>query len=246
MNVFQFVGWIIAGFIIVGFIIAASLKAEPAHFTDQHGGQGVIGILFAAGLLYVTYEGFGVVTNSAGDMAHPKKQLPRAMYQALGIVVLAYTVAKNGELPADFARGIWRSGTWGLLGAGFLTCLFVIFFPLASVGQMASLAFLIVYGAVSLGHLRVRTETGANPILLMAAVLLNLALFALLVYYSITSSPASTWITLIVVLVGSFIVEFGYRKVTGRKLRISAQSLAAEKAAAEKAAGAAGPAAGTV
>lgn len=287
--------------IIIGFVVAAAMKAEPSRFTDQQGGNGFIGILFAAGLLYVTYEGFGVVTNSAGDMANPKKELPRAMYLALGIVVavyvvvsvmvvmvisladidanaghvlsdagravlgdvgfviisaaallatasgvnatlfgdanLAYTVAKQGELPADFARGIWRSGTWGLLAAGFLTCLFVIFFPLASVGQMASLAFLIVYGAVSVGHLRVRKETGANPVVLVMAVVLNLALFALLLYYSITSSPASTWITLIVVLVGSFAVEAVYRRVSGRKLHISAQSLAAEQKALASATG---------
>ena len=279
--------------VIIGFIIAAVLKAEPANFTDQDGGQGFIGILFAAGLLYVTYEGFGVVTNSAGDMANPKKQLPRAMYLAMAIVVtvyvvvgimvvmtmsltdidadagrvlseagravlgdvgfivislaallatasgvnatlfgdanLAYTVAKNGEIPAWFARGVWRSGTWGLLAAGFLTCLFVIFFPLSAVGQMASLAFLIAYGAVSVGHLRVRHETGGTTAILVTAVVLNLALFSLLLYYSITSSPASTWITLIVVLVGSFAVEFGYRKITRRSLRVSAESLAAEQ-----------------
>jgi len=280
--------------IIVGFVVAASLKAEPDRFTGQGGGDGFLGVLFAAGLLYVTYEGFGVVTNSAGDMARPRKQLPRSMYQALAIVMLVYvvvaamlvmvmplhqidadaghvlaeagrsvlgetgfiiisvaallatasgvnatlygdanlafTVAKEGELPADFARGIWRSGTWGLIGAGVLTCAFVVFFPLSSVGQMASLAFLIVYGMVSAGHLRVHRETGAHPAILIVAVLLNLALFALLLYYSITSSPASTWITLIAVLVLSFAAEAGYRRITGRHLRISQASLDAEAA----------------
>jgi hypothetical protein len=35
---------------------------------------------------------------------------------------------------------------------------------------MASLAFLIVYGTVSLGHLRVYHETGAKPWLLLLAL----------------------------------------------------------------------------
>ena len=48
-----------------------------------------------------------------------------------------------------------------------ITAGFVVFFPLAAVGQMASLAFLIVYGTVSVGHLRVYRETGANPWLLV-------------------------------------------------------------------------------
>lgn len=50
----------------------------------------VLGIFFAAGLLYVTYEGFGVVTNSAGDMRNPSRELPRAMFLALGIVIVVY------------------------------------------------------------------------------------------------------------------------------------------------------------
>lgn len=245
-------------------------------------------------MLYVTYEGFGVVTNSAGNMADPKKQLPRAMYSSLAIVIavyvavavvlvmvmslkqidgdaghvlsdagravlgqtgfiiisaaallatasgvnatlygnanLAFTVAKSGEMPGDFARGVWRSGTWGLVAAGVLTCLFVVFFPLSAVGQMASLAFLIVYGSVSLGHIKVRRQTGAKAYLLIASVVLNAALFGLLLYYSITSGEASTWITLLAVLVLSFVFEYLYRRITGRKLRISAESLAAAAA----------------
>ena len=47
-------------------------------------------MLFAAGLLYVTNEGFGVVTNSAGDMRDPAKELPRTMFLALGIVIVVY------------------------------------------------------------------------------------------------------------------------------------------------------------
>ena len=83
---------------------------------------------------------------------------------------------------------------------------------------MASLTFLIVYGTVSLGHLRVCRETGAKPWLLVLAVVLNLALFGVLPGYTIHTGPASTWITLLAVLVFSFVFEFGYRKRTGRSL----------------------------
>ena len=62
---------------------------------------------------------------------------------------LAYKVSKSGELPADFARGVWRGGTGGLFIAAAITAGFVLFFPLAAVGQMASLAFLIVYGTAA-------------------------------------------------------------------------------------------------
>ena len=48
---------------------------------------------------------------------------------------LAYMVSKAGELPKDFARGVWRGGTGGLFIAAAITARFVLFFPLAAVGR---------------------------------------------------------------------------------------------------------------
>ena len=269
--------------ILAVFAVFGLMKSDPGRFADN-GDHNWLGILFAAGLLYVTYEGFGVVTNSADDMKNPAKDLPRAMFVALGIVVVVYVVisaivvmtmslpaldasqghvlsdagaavmshvgfviigiaallatasgvnatmfgdanlgfmvAKSGELPSDFTRGVWRGGNVGLLVAAALTALFVVFFPLSAVGSMASLAFLIVYGTVSAGHLRVYRETGAKRWLLVLAIALNLALFLLLLGYTIHTGPASTWITLLAVLALSFVFEVGYRKRTGRTLKL--------------------------
>jgi amino acid transporter len=269
--------------ILAVFAVLGLMKSDPGRFADN-GDHNWLGILFAAGLLYVTYEGFGVVTNSADDMKNPAKELPRAMFVALGIVVVVYVVisaivvmtmslpaldasqghvlsdagaavmghvgfviigaaallatasgvnatmfgdanlgfmvAKSGELPSDFTRGVWRGGNVGLVIAAALTALFVVFFPLSAVGSMASLAFLIVYGTVSAGHLRVYRETGAKRWLLVLAIALNLALFLLLLGYTIHTGPASTWITLLAVLALSFVFEVGYRKRTGRTLKL--------------------------
>jgi hypothetical protein len=57
------------------------------------------------------------------------------------------------------------------------------------------------------------------------AVALNLALFALLLGYTIHTGPASTCITLLAVLALSFVFEVAYRKRTGRSLAL--QSTAA-------------------
>jgi uncharacterized membrane protein len=43
-------------------------------------------------------------------------------------------------------------------------------------------------------------DTGAKPWLLVLAVVLNAALFVLLLGYTIHTGPASTWITLLAVL----------------------------------------------
>lgn len=114
---------------------------------------------------------------------------------------------------------MWHGGTVGLFVAAGITAAFVLFFPLNAVGQMASLAFLIVYGMVSVGHLRVYRDTGARRWLLIVAVVLNLALFVLLLGYTIHTGPASTWLTLIAVLVGSFVFEVAYRRPNRRALQ---------------------------
>ena len=268
--------------VLAVFVVVGLTKAHTSN-SSMGGGDGIIGIFFGAGLLYVTYEGFGVVTNTAGEMADPRRQLPRAMYGALAIVMVVYVVvstvivttmslgaihaaqghvlaesgrtvlgrvgfvaigvaallatasavnatmfgdanlalkvAKDGQLPGVFARRMWLGGSGSLFAAAALTIAFVLFFPLAAVGQMASLAFLIVYGSVSLGHLRVRRETAAKRWMLSAAVGLNAALFLLLLGYTINKGPAATWVTLLALFALSFVVEWAYRRRTGRRLQ---------------------------
>lgn len=47
-------------------------------------------ILFGAGVLFIGYEGFGLITNTAGDMRNPQKMLPRALYTAVILVIVLY------------------------------------------------------------------------------------------------------------------------------------------------------------
>jgi amino acid transporter len=47
-------------------------------------------ILFGAGVLFIGYEGFGLVTNAAADMRDPRKLLPRALYTSVILVIALY------------------------------------------------------------------------------------------------------------------------------------------------------------
>ncbi len=49
-------------------------------------------ILFGAGVLFIGYEGFGLVTNAAADMRNPRVMLPRALYTAVILVIVLYLV----------------------------------------------------------------------------------------------------------------------------------------------------------
>ncbi|MFA5901097.1 MAG: APC family permease [Hyphomicrobium sp.] len=58
-------------------------------------------ILFGAGVLFIGYEGFGLIANTAGDMRDPKSMLPRALFTAVILVIalyLAVSVTVTGNL----------------------------------------------------------------------------------------------------------------------------------------------------
>jgi amino acid transporter len=61
-------------------------------------------ILFGAGVLFIGYEGFGLVTNAARDMRDPRTMLPRALYISVILVLIIYlavAVTVTGNL-SDF------------------------------------------------------------------------------------------------------------------------------------------------
>ena len=61
-------------------------------------------ILFGAGVLFIGYEGFGLVTNAAADMRDPRRLLPRALYTSVLLVIalyLAVSLTVTGNL-SDF------------------------------------------------------------------------------------------------------------------------------------------------
>ena len=62
---------------------------------------GTQSILFGAGVLFIGYEGFGLVTNAAGDMRNPRDMLPRALYTSVILVIIIYlavSVTVTGNL----------------------------------------------------------------------------------------------------------------------------------------------------
>ena len=58
-------------------------------------------ILFGAGVLFIGYEGFGLVTNAARDMRDPRTMLPRALYTSVILVIIIYlavSITVSGNL----------------------------------------------------------------------------------------------------------------------------------------------------
>lgn len=257
---------------LIAFCIAGMPEIETSRLTLPTDGWD--NILVAAGILYVNYQGFGVVTNASGAMKNPGQELSRSMFLALGIVTLLYFVVSvvvvgiwpiatiegdSGHVLAGIAQAIWGApglvlisaaamlataaavnatifaaahiardtasqGTLpdylaqtrkgipnALLFSAILVAIMVLTLPLAVIGQMASLAFLLVYSLVTIGHWRIVNKTGARRIILAMAIGVNLVLFTLLFRSAWHQSPLSAY-ALIALLLGAGLIGIGSRR----------------------------------
>ncbi len=89
-------------FAVVGLWFVKAENLSPALWPPAQS------VLFGAGVLFIGYEGFGLVTNAAADMRNPRKTLPRALYVAVLLVIALYLVVAvtvTGNLTnAEIAR----------------------------------------------------------------------------------------------------------------------------------------------
>jgi amino acid transporter len=277
-----------AEMLAIGFVTFALLlfSVDGIHIADIGAFKvtdwSINGIAIATGILYINYQGFGVVTNSSNAMQEPQKELPLAMFSALILVTIAYVLvstaaillltpaqmaAYSGHVLADAAQivagkiGFVMIGTSALLAcaaalnatifaasdiaadmankssisealgksvlktnlraltvSAILVIALVIAFPLDVVGKMASLAFLLVYAAITYGHILVRKQTGAKLWPLWAAIVINLGLFTTLFLNVVEEAPGSA-IALACALVGSFAIEATSRQFLRSKLK---------------------------
>lgn len=267
--------------ILVLFAAAGLFFIEPARFSPSLSPEAAF-VLVGAGILFIGYEGFGLIANAASDMKNPRVMLPRALYTAVIFVIVLYLVvsvtvtgnlssaqierakdyalaeaarpflgeagfrliaiaalfstasainatlfgsanvcymiARDGELPDGLSRTEWRQATGGLFLTAALVILITLFFDLSGIAMMGSAAFLLIYGAVNGGHLRVLKDTGANAILVWLSLLTCLAMFAILSVYTWREQPAAIT-ALVAIAAASFAAEWLYRRWTGRRIR---------------------------
>lgn len=270
------------GLVVISLLVFSAMGFTHADFKSYHmAGGSLEGIAVAAGILYINFQGFGVVTNSSSAMKSPQKELPLAMFSALILVTIAYLAVSmavvilmplnvmqldNGHVLADAAKlvagnlgfvvisisallacaaavnatifaasniaadlaekhevsralgnSVLKSKLHALTVSSIGVIVLALIFPLSEVGQMASLAFLLVYAVISYGHIRVHKQTGANPKILWCAIVINLSLFTALLMNTIKTAPSSA-IALLIALVASFGLE-AFARLKSRHLK---------------------------
>jgi amino acid transporter len=149
--------------ILVLFIIVGSIFIKPALLTASQWPSSS-NILFAAGILFLGYEGFGLITNATEDMTEPKKMLPKAIYLSIIIVIaiyalIAFTVLGNLGVDKiieakDYALAAAAKPFLGNIGFGVMA--------IAALFSTASAINATLYGGANISY--VLAKNGQLPI----------------------------------------------------------------------------------
>lgn len=124
-----------------------------------------------------------------------------------GVLNMTYSQARDGELPPMFSRRVWRSGTEGLFFSVVLILLLANLLSLERIASLGSLALLMVYVAVTYGHLRLSGETGASRPIIWIGLLANVAVVLLFLVY-LFDTNANVIGILVFFIVASFVTEY--------------------------------------
>ncbi len=82
---------VILGFFVI-FGIVAMFRTEAWHtrFTTGFLPNGIVGVFVAMGLTFIAFEGYEIIAQSGEEAIDPKRNIPRAIFLAVGIAVTIY------------------------------------------------------------------------------------------------------------------------------------------------------------
>jgi amino acid transporter len=236
-------------------------------------------IVSSIALTFFAFLGFGVITFTAKDLADPVRQLPRAVYLALGIATVIYVavalgvfgtltvneviesggtalavaaeptlgragywlmtvtalfatagatnaglypaaglceeLAESGQFPPALGRR-WRDRVpAGLLVTAVASIVLAVGFDLNAIASVGSAVALVVFSLVTAGHIRVRSETGANVVVLVLGVTTAVVVLLAFAFTTLVDEPA-TAVTLVVILVLSVVLDLLWKRARDR------------------------------
>ena len=263
------------------FIFLGVSQIIPDYIIPSFDSSGMHGILSAAVVFFLSYMGFGLITNASENMDNPKRNVPLAIFLSIAIVMfiyvavslvavgnlslneliaakenalavaakpflgkfgfilisigalfsissalnatlygganIAYSLAKDGELPEIFERKVWFKSTEGLYITASLSILFVLLFNIGAIATITSIIYTIIYIFVLISHFKLaETYSGNRKFIFVNVIILIGVLFALL-FYQYQTQPNALYGTIITLLF-AFIVEYIYRYVRKRTI----------------------------
>jgi L-asparagine transporter-like permease len=101
-------------------------------------------------------------------------------------------------------------GVGAMVGAGIFALVLAVVFNLDSIASIGSAVALVIFTMITAAHLRIRSETGANLLMLVLAIVAAGAVFVTFVFTTLIHEPASI-ATLAGILVLSVALDYGWK-----------------------------------
>jgi len=158
---------------------------------------------------------FGFLLISIGALFSISSALNATLYGGANV---AYSFAREGELPEFFERKEWFGTTEGLYITAGLGLVFALLFNVEGIAAITSSVFTVIYIFVLLAHLKMIREIGGNKVIVFINLLIITLVFILLLYYQWVGQRSVFYGTILTFIV-SFIVEYLYRVVTKREFK---------------------------
>jgi len=130
------------------------------------------------------------------------------LYPATG---LCDHLASTGQFPPIMARRIADRASIGLLVAAGIIVLMVVAFDLSAIASIGSAVALMIFALVTIGHLRVRAQTGANLAVLIAALATTGITLLTFIFTTLVQEPASM-VTLGAILLASLALDVVWQR----------------------------------
>jgi amino acid transporter len=264
------------------FIVLGFLTINPGYIAPSVSASGLRGTLSAAVIFFLSYMGFGLVTNASENIKNAEKNVPRAIFISIAIVMvvyvtvslaaignlsisdliqaqdnalaeaarpflgsfgfilisigalfsissainatiygganIAYSLAKDGELPKFFERKAWHRSPEGLYFTSVLGMVFALTLNLGAIAAIISAVFTTIYIFVLISHYRLVHSVGGNKNLILFNIIILCAVFIGLIYYQWQTQRSAFYGT-IIILGGALVIEYIYRYFKKRHFR---------------------------
>jgi amino acid transporter len=77
--------------------------------------NGIAGLVAAMGLTFIAFEGYEIIVQTGEEVKTPKRNIPRAIFISLAIVVILYCLVAFVSIGAISPQGI---PAWRFIGEG--------------------------------------------------------------------------------------------------------------------------------
>ncbi len=191
-------------------------------------------ILFGAGMVFLAYQGFGLITNAAEDINNPETTLPRAIYLSIALVVIIYVSVSLAVIGNLSISEIENSKDYALAAAAkpFLGVIGFKIMALAALFSTSSAINASLYGGANISYLLAKEghlpvfferkvwERGTEGLFITSALVIALANFLPLDGIGMLASAS-----LLIIYIAVNVSHLRLLKETGARSRIIQASL---------------------